>query len=233
MKNIKFFALLLSVAMIFASVSFISCKDNTEEDVTDTTTESSTTEESAPDTVVDSTTETEKETEPEVEPEGPYETDTMTSSECFNFASDEFLTLIGGLKDGFFPEIFDSESEVDGGSLKISSEKASIFGQTLFEKSFVASGSYAKNENGLVSEGTLTGETPLGYQLYITPDGQLCVRFPSVDENKFIGIDTGELFDFGEGGDSSSSTDSVDQMASLTRHTLLSLMICPHRLHRC
>ena len=61
MKNIKFFALLLSVAMIFASVSFISCKDNTEEDVTDTTTESATTEESAPDTVVDSTTETEKE----------------------------------------------------------------------------------------------------------------------------------------------------------------------------
>ena len=184
MKYVKLIVLLLCIAL---SLSLASCKDIGE----DVPTDDITTENAPVTTLPDVTTlpETDATTKEEEETDEPSVTDDMNSKECFEYAADELYTLLGNLKNGFMPKIFDGDNASDGGSIKLSADKASLFGSPVLNSAFALSGEYVRNENGLASIGEFDGENKLGYQLYVTDRGEIYLCLPQIEENKYIGLD--------------------------------------------
>lgn len=201
MKYTKIIVLLLCIAL---SLSVISCKSNGD----DVPTAEITTENTLPDVTTDP--DTDATTEEEKETVEPSVTDSMESKECFEYATEKFYTFVGNLKNGFLPEIFSEGNASSGGNIKLSADKASLFGTPVLNSAFALSGEYVRNENGLVSIGEFDGENKLGYQLYVTDSGEMYLCLPQIEENKYIGLDTSAVLgNIGtqkkEDGDSSDS----------------------------
>ena len=211
MKKTRFVVLLLCVALLMLTAS---CKKDADEG-NDAPTDAITTESAPVTTLPDVTTENvtdEVTTENNTENTDPSVTDTMSAEECFEYATEELYELLGSIKNGFMPKIFDTDSVSDGGSMKISADRASIFGSPVLNSAFALSGEYVKNSDGLVSTGELDGESKLGYQLYITDSGDVYFCLPEIEENTYISLDAGKAlgsFDGDEDGEDESSSVST------------------------
>ena len=214
MKYTKIISLLLCLAALCSFAFFASC-DSGEDGGTEMP-EITTTEPVLKDEVTTTAGEAEDDTPNDEE---SYETDSMSSAECFDFAARKLFSAVDSLKNGFFPEIFGSEQQSDGGKLALSCDSLSLFGSPILNNAFSLSGGYARNDNGFISEGKLKNANELSYQLYVTPEGAIYMRFPQLDENTFIGLDTNIAL-----GDASQKNEADSTVSSVTNGSLFEIL---------